>query len=167
MKIKDGKALSDCHACHLDWQSESVTLMVGGSRVEDKMIEEVRLCYGEGRYRVSILAIVTTDGLSITLTGGEKPHVGGMAMSVPRQSLDGHATCDTWITPVPGHKDAEVAHTVAKLLCLETGQTTVVVAGIHVDQPDQQEITKLVDNSITAAQILADKVKGILKIERT
>ncbi len=138
--------------------------------MEDTSIKEVRICHGEGRYAISILALITTNGLSITLTGGEKPHVGGMAMSIPRQSTSGndvHPACDTWITPVPGHKDAEVANTVAKLLCIETGQTTAVVAGIHIDQADQLEITTLVENSMTAAQMLADKVKEILTIERT
>ena len=51
---------------------------------ENVFQEEVKLSYGEGRYIIYITAIITRDGISAIITGGEKPHVGGSALSVPR-----------------------------------------------------------------------------------
>ncbi len=122
--------------------------------------EEIKVSYGEGRYKINISSVITSNGISITITGGEKPHVGGVALSVPRASLAGDKTsCDTWVSPVPGHKDTEVAVLIAEMVCLETGQTTVVVAGMHIDRAGQREIRKLVEHSKKAADLLIEQVK--------
>ncbi|MHB9094074.1 MAG: prenylated flavin chaperone LpdD [Eubacteriales bacterium] len=123
--------------------------------------EEIQVSYGEGRYQIHISSIITGSGISVTITGGEKPHVGGVAMSVPRKSLAGDKiSCDTWVCPVPGHKDTEVAVPVAELICLETGNTVAVVAGIHIDRAEEREIQKLVENSLEAASLLIKQIKS-------
>jgi len=126
-------------------------------------LEEVKVTYGEERFKINISSVITTDGISITITGGEKPHVGGTAVSVPRKSLiSDKISCDTWITPVPGHKDTEVAAPVAELVCRETGQTTVVVVGIHIDRAEEREIIQLVEHSREAARLLIAQIKELL-----
>lgn len=125
--------------------------------------EEVKVSYGEGRYKIDISSVITANGISITVTGGEKPHVGGMALSVPRKSLSSDRTsCDTWVSPVPGHKDTEVAVPVAEMVCLETGQTTAVVAGIHIDRAEEREIRQLVENSREAARLLIEQIREVV-----
>ena len=110
---------------------------------------------GEGRYRVDIAAVITGDGISVLLTGGELPHVGAVVISVPRNSLAGEGvSCDSWVMPVPGHKDAEAARPVAELICRSTGQTTVVTAGIHINQAVSWELEALLNNCNTAAKQL-------------
>lgn len=127
--------------------------------------EDIMLLYGEGRLRVQLQAILTTDGVAITLTGGEKPHVGGMAMSVPRypQTVPVQRP-QTWITPRSGHRDSDVAALVAEQLCQETGCCTAVIAGIHIDAASPWEIELLVQNSLEAARKLAHRIKQILEI---
>jgi len=103
--------------------------------------QEIKVSYGEGRFRIDVVSVVTAAGISITITGGEKPHVGGVAICVPRKSLaSDRVSCDTWVIPVPGHKDTEVAVPVAELVCRETEQTTAVTAGIHIDRAEEREI---------------------------
>lgn len=123
-------------------------------------ILEIKVSFGEGRYKIDIFSVVTVDGISVTIIGGEKPHVGGTALSVPRKSLSGsNLSCDTWSCPVPGHKDTKVAIPVAELLCMETGKTVAVAAGIHIDNAREKEIVQLVDNCMEAAQLLVSQLK--------
>jgi len=109
-------------------------------------------------------AIITSDGVSITVTGGEKPHVGGMAMSIPFFKQENEKiTCDTWVTPRSGHKDDQVAAMVARQVCLETGQATAVVAGIHIDHAQGAEIEQLVENSRQASKIISSKISEMME----
>lgn len=129
------------------------------------MQEEIRFDYSEGRYRIGILAVITADGISVTLTGGEVPHVGGTALSVPRYREDDGLTCDSWVTPRPGHRDCEAAALVSKIVCLETGQATACVSGIHIARAQQSEIELLLDNCRQAAYLLSHKIKDIIHTE--
>ncbi|CFX87007.1 Uncharacterized [Syntrophomonas zehnderi OL-4] len=124
--------------------------------------EVVKLSCGEDRYIINLLVLITADGISITLTGGESPHVGGMAMSVPRPSINNsQMSCDTWITPRVGHKDDQAAALVARQVCLETGQTTAVTAGIHIDRAQPWEVERLLENCRQAADLLCSKIKEL------
>lgn len=124
--------------------------------------QEIKITYGEGRYKVNLYSVVTCDGISVTITGGERPHIGGMVLSIPRKSLSGSgASCDKWVCPVPGHKDTEVAAIIAELVSAETGKVTAVVAGMHIDNAEQDEITRLVENSIEASRLLLTKLKRL------
>lgn len=127
---------------------------------ENVFQEEVKLSYGDGRYVIYITAVFTMDGISVIITGGEKPHVGGSALSVPRPAnIENRINCDTWITPRPGHRDSEVAALVSRLICTDTGMTTAVIAGIHIDRADKEEINILIENSREAARLLTKKFK--------
>ena len=108
---------------------------------------------GEGRYKIELTVTATQDGFIAHLMGGEKHHVGGVVTSVPRPKKNGEGmTIDTWITPVPGHKDTEVAKPVAEMICRGTNQVVVVVAGVHIKNAKKDEIDLLVANCLEAAQ---------------
>ncbi len=123
---------------------------------------EIKISHGEGKYKINISAIITGDGVAAVLTGGERPHVGGSALSVPRSGNDaGKNRYDTWITPRPGHRDADVAALVARIICEDTGMTAAVTAGIHIDNASREEINILIENSREAARLLTNKIKGL------
>lgn len=140
--------------------------------------QEIKLSYGEGKYRININALVTADGISVNMTGGEKPHVGGVALSVPRPSLanricgddlavseasaiKGKVSCDTWLTPVPGHKDIHVAGPASEQITRATGEKTVVVAGVHIDNASPEELQLLLENAQKATGLLLDKINNL------
>lgn len=109
-------------------------------------------------------ALVTADGVSVTICGGEKPHVGGMAMSVPRSGSHRIPPgCDTWITPRPHHRDAELASMVSKIICQATGSCTAVVAGVHIHGAEPREIELLMENSQAVSHLLIDKIRMIME----
>jgi hypothetical protein len=132
--------------------------------INELCLQNVSLSVGEGRHRVEITAVLTGDGVSVLITGGERPHVGAVVMCVPRNSLSGEGiSCDSWILPVPGHKDTEAAQPVAEMICRALGQTTVVTAGIHIDKAVGWELELLLDNCLTAARQLVHQLTDALE----
>ena len=100
---------------------------------------------GEGRLRITLAVWETGgNGLSCTVTGGQLPHVGGMALASLSPRLEGGGdTCDLWTSCVPGHKDAILAQQLAKRLCVATRQPVAMTVGVHVDGASPEEIETL------------------------
>jgi len=95
----------------------------------------------------------TGNGLNGLLTGGGKPHVGGVVLALPRPSLSGKGwSCDVYITPVPGHKDVDVAQKVADTLARERRCPVVVTAGIHSDDLSPEELSQIISHCATLTQ---------------
>lgn len=97
--------------------------------------------YGEGRSFLSLTLWDTGSGFHGLLTGGEKPHVGGVALAVPRPSLTGEGwSSDLYLTPVPQHKDIELAGPLADQLARLVCQPVVITAGVHTDALTAEEL---------------------------
>lgn len=108
---------------------------------------------GEGRCQVSLTLIDTGSGLQGLLLGGEKPHIGGVVTALPRLSQSGQGwSADLFITPIPGHKDVEVAQPLAKLLAQSSQCTVVITAGIHSKQLTQEELNLINRNCTELSQ---------------
>ena len=108
---------------------------------------------GEGRCQISLILMDTGNGLNGLLTGGGKPHVGGVVLALPRPSLSGKGwSADVYITPVPGHKDVDVARTVAETLARELQCPVVVTAGIHSDHLRPEELSEIICHCNTLTQ---------------
>ena len=108
---------------------------------------------GEGRCQISLILMDTGNGLNGLLTGGGKPHVGGVVLALPRPSLSGKGwSADVYITPVPGHKDVDVARTVAETLARELQCPVVVTAGIHSDHLRSEELSEIICHCNTLTQ---------------
>lgn len=102
---------------------------------------------GTGRCRVEMTVTLTDEGLSVLLTGGERSHVGGVVLCLPRQSLEGTGrSADAWIVPVPGHKDVLAGEVVGSILAKELNEPVAVTAGIHSDQASTAEIQAIMAN---------------------
>ena len=116
---------------------------------------------GEGRCQISLILIDTGNGLNGLLTGGGKPHVGGVVLALPRPSLSGKGwSSDIYITPVPGHKDVEVARTVADTLARELRCPVVITAGIHSDHLHPEELSEIISHCDTLTQTALASLKS-------
>ena len=75
------------------------------------------------------------DGLCVNIYGGDKAHIGSVAIAEPRPSLTGDGSISATVSTYNcvGHKDGEVADTVAHALASRLNRRTVVVCGIHYD----------------------------------
>ncbi len=125
---------------------------------------------GAGRYRVQGTAIATGDGVVVTLSGGEHPHVGAVGLGVPRPSLREplRNSATSSVLAISGHKDDDLAKPLAGLFAARLGQVAVVAVGVHVDSASPEEIALLSANVRQAAEALlqslaapADESEGL------
>jgi hypothetical protein len=123
----------------------------------------MKVCAGKGKYSVELQLIPCEEGAAVVLTGGEKTHIGAVVLAVPRQSLTGDGlSCDSYVMPVPGHKDHIVALSVAEKLCRLLGAPVSVSAGIHIENASKDELGILQKNcqdvlSLIVAQLEKDR----------
>lgn len=124
-------------------------------------MNEIRLHAGADRTRVELFARLVNDSIVVILQGGEVPHVGAVVLTIPRPSLEdeNQISHNSWIMPVLGHKDDEIARVCAEKITRSTGKTTVVIAGIHIHDARSEEIYHVIELCDQLVQQLLDKIK--------
>ena len=77
----------------------------------------LRSSYGKGKFRVKVIGIPTENGVTICILGGDKPHIGTVALANPRPSLkNSNITSSTSsVLNLIGHKDDEIARPVSEM----------------------------------------------------
>ena len=103
---------------------------IGGGRIAmDRYYEELR---------VRVHAEEMGTGLCVTVSGGDRAHIGSVAMAEPRPSLtgDGSGSATVSVHNWTGHKDGEVAEPLAQRIASRLGRRTVVVCGLHYEGAD-------------------------------
>jgi hypothetical protein len=115
---------------------------------------------GSGKYELKAVAAVTADGINVYVGGGEKSHIGSIAVSQPRSSLkgDGSMSCTTSVFNVLGHKDDGIAVPMAEDICRRTGMAVVVTAGIHVDDATSDDIHILKKNGTQLIERILNRI---------
>lgn len=75
------------------------------------------------------------NDLCITICGGDKPHIGCVAVAEPRRSLSGDGTTSATVSTFnfSGHKDDTVANAVAHRVASRLECRVVVLCGLHYD----------------------------------
>jgi hypothetical protein len=111
----------------------------------DCFFDEVR----DGKYTLRSVTIISDEGLQVYVGGGEKAHIGSVAVSQPRESLtgDGSVSCTTSVFNLVGHKDDAVSVAIAEAICTTVKQVVVVAAGVHVSAADSDDIERLLGNT--------------------
>jgi hypothetical protein len=82
------------------------------------------------------------DDLVLMLRGGEKYHIGAVAMATPYKN-----TASTSIISSYGHKEGDLVKPLAEKVAKKLKKTVVLVAGLHIDNATHDDIQKLVENS--------------------
>lgn len=131
------------------WQSEEMD--VPASQSQQPYILQCQ--EGEGRCQIVLTLMDTGSGIQGLLTGGEKPHIGGVVLALPRPSLRGEGwSADMYCTPVPGHKDVDVAKAMAEVLARELQCPVALSAGIHSAQLRSDELEQILIHCNTLTQ---------------
>ncbi|WP_143319032.1 hypothetical protein [Clostridium sp. HBUAS56010] len=121
------------------------------------MIEET---YGKGKYRINLSVHATSGfGLAVFIRGGDRPHLGGVALASPGARLEGEAlsSCDLWTITVPGHKDSELAQDVAKKICKASGEPVSVSLGVHIQDAKESDIKQICENTDKVVALFLEK----------
>ncbi len=97
--------------------------------------------------------------LLIAIWGGEKPHIGAVAVSQPRPSLkDPEVTsATTSVICYVGHKEDELVKAASEVLAATLNTRVVVTAGIHWDNLDPQGIRRIIQNSEVLVDMILEK----------
>ncbi len=111
-----------------------------------------RASAGAGKHRVEISLTPVGGDIVAVISGGDRPHVGAVAVAIPRPSLkDGSKTSSTSsVVTLLAHKDDEVARMAAEALASRLNRVVVASAGLHVNKASGADIRKLVQNAKTA-----------------
>lgn len=79
---------------------------------------------------------VMGNDLSVTLTGGDRAHIGAVSLSV--------AGGESQTIALPGHKEHLITHLWAQRLSEKTEGTVCLTCGIHFDNATESEIADIV-----------------------
>lgn len=99
-------------------------------------MEKIFSCLeGEMPYKVEIIAVPVGEDLMVMLQGGQRPHIGAVAVSIPRPSLKNPeiTSATTSVYALVGHKEDELAKAAAQRLASALNKNVVLTAGIHVE----------------------------------
>jgi hypothetical protein len=109
-----------------------------------------------GAYDLTASVRMIGSDLLIAIWGGEKPHIGAVAVAQPRPSLKDPAVTSSSASVICllGHKEDELAKAAAEILAAALKTQVVVTAGIHWDNLAPEAIQRVVRNS----EILVDKI---------
>ncbi len=82
------------------------------------------------------------DDLQVVLWGGDRPHVGAVAVAEPRVSRTDpvRTTASSSVICLSGHKEDELARDAALRLAIVSKGAVAVTAGLHWDQLDADDI---------------------------
>ena len=110
----------------------------------------------EDNYNLSASVRFIGPDILVAIWGGEKPHIGAVAVGLPRPSLRDPAVISSSASVfcMVGHKEDELAKATAEIMAATLETQVVVTAGIHWDNLSQEAIQQIVQHS----EILVDKI---------
>ncbi|MDJ0985963.1 MAG: hypothetical protein QNJ26_10485 [Desulfobacterales bacterium] len=110
----------------------------------------------EDAYNLSASVRYIGADVLVAIWGGEKPHIGAVAVAQPRPSLrDPELTSSSAsVICLVGHKEDELAKATAEILAATLETQVVVTAGIHWDNLSPEAIEQIIRHS----EILVDKI---------
>lgn len=103
-----------------------------------------------GRVRLHMRCISLGEDLCITLSGGDREHIGAVALARPGE----HAST----LAVPGHREEELAREIAQRIANHSHTTVCVTCGIHLDKILPSEIEDVLDVSRDLTETLSQRL---------
>jgi len=101
---------------------------------------EFKVKTNEGAYDLEASVRLIGKDLLVAIWGGEKPHIGAVAIAQPRPSLRDPAITGATASVFCflGHKEDEPAKAAAEILAATLNTQVVVTAGMHWDNISEE-----------------------------
>ena len=114
----------------------------------------------EEAYNLSASVRLIGEDVLVAIWGGEKPHIGAVAVAQPRPSLkDPEVTSSSAsVICLVGHKEDELAKAAAEILAAALETQVVVTAGIHWDNLAPEGIQFVVRNSEILVEMILTRL---------
>jgi hypothetical protein len=112
------------------------------------------------RLRVRLSAVPMGNDLSVSIYGGDRAHIGAVALGVPTpsHSTGGGMSASVSVLTLTGHKEDDLARKAAAALARQLERVVVVSCGIHLDAITQAEIDAVVEMVDALVQDLASQL---------
>ncbi len=83
--------------------------------------------------------------LNVSLSGGDRAHIGAVAVSEPRPSSQdpSRTSATTSVITLGSHKEDVIARAVSRRLAARLGVTVTVACGIHFDDLHSEDIPRI------------------------
>lgn len=106
-----------------------------------------RVAADRPEYHLEAVCVRCGDDLVVVIGGGERYHVGAVALTIHVPSLKDprKPAYSSYLTPVPGHKEEELAREGCLRLAKALHTNVTLTAGIHLDDIDRAGIQRFVD----------------------
>jgi hypothetical protein len=124
-------------------------------------MKQFELSIQEGHYPIHSISILVGEDLLTCFWGGTKPHIGAVAVALPRPSLaDPNVISSTSsVFTMLGHKEDEVVKMVSERLSARLEKNVVAAAGIHWDHLDPDAIAEIMHNCNMLTEKIGDAVE--------
>ena len=121
----------------------------------------VRECMEAVGCSLEVRAAFVGEDILVCLQGGERPHLGCVVQTEPRESLtgDGSVSATSSVLNYPGHKDEVVCRYVAEKISRELKRRVVCTGGFHKDGINVDEIREVQ----MAVEVVTEKLVGRLR----
>ena len=126
-------------------------------------MELKRFSCGEAPYTLGAEVRLLGSDLLVILSGGTKPHIGSIAVALPRPSLANEkiVSSTSSVYNFVGHKDHVIAQRIAEKLSSRLDMHVVAVAGFHIDEISEEGIARVIENCDGLAQEIYKEVAGL------
>jgi gallate decarboxylase subunit D len=109
-----------------------------------------------GRVALRLVCVPMGRDLAVTLDGGDRSHIGAVAVSQPRPSHGegGGLSATTSVITLPGHKEDDLARAMASRLAAGLDAVVCAACGIHLDRirPDElKDVLELAEDLTSEA----------------
>jgi gallate decarboxylase subunit D len=126
--------------------------------------KEIVIHTQEGKYNITANVKLIGKDILVAIYGGEKPHIGAVAMAQPTPSLNDpnlmSATASTFV--YVGHKEDVIVKKGAEILAARLNRNVVVTAGIHWDDLPQDGINTIIQNSEILVDLILKKLESTM-----
>lgn len=121
---------------------------------------EFSLRTNTGRYDVNAHCRIIGRDLLVAVWGGEKPHIGAVAVAHPRPSLidPGKTSATASVICLTGHKEDDLAKQMSLQLASGLNTHVVVTAGVHWDNIPNEGIHQVLENCETLTRMILQRV---------
>ena len=116
----------------------------------------------QGKYDLEAYVRSIGEDLLVAVSGGEKPHIGAVAVAQPRPSLKDPTVRSATASVIcyVGHKEDDLAKHAAEKLAASFNTRVVVTAGIHWDNLSEEGIEKVIRHSRLLLDLVVDRVEA-------
>jgi hypothetical protein len=126
------------------------------------MTKPIRVSHQRGPYRVEAQILPIGEDLVVSIWGGTAPHVGALALAMPRPSLKDPATISSTASVLArvGHKEDDIVKQASERISAALNRVVAVAAGMHWDHIPDEDIGTVRLACEELAEKVIDRIQG-------